>query len=119
MFLPYGLSSVVGQFTSLPSVYFRMDFVADMFKVFLFVQIAVHHKEQGERREVGSVRRLYIGAMFPQPATATAVKADAMSVVGGSTSSTMGCPACRMKVSRMRRPNPPPRREGQVARCSP
>ena len=24
-----------------------MDFVADMFKVFLFVQIAVHHKEQG------------------------------------------------------------------------
>ena len=54
-----------------------MDFVADMFKVFLFVQIAVHHKEQGERREVGSVRRLYIGAMFPQPETATAVKADA------------------------------------------
>ena len=54
-----------------------MDFVADMFKVFLFVQIAVHHKEQGERREVGSVTRLYIGAMFPQPETATAVKADA------------------------------------------
>ena len=57
--------------------YERMDFVADMFKVFLFVQIAVHHKEQGERREVGSIRRLYIGAMFPQPETATAVKADA------------------------------------------
>ena len=54
-----------------------MDFVADMFKVFLFIQIAVHHKEQGERREVGSVRRLYIGAMFPQPETATTVKADA------------------------------------------
>lgn len=54
-----------------------MDFVADMFKVFLFVQIAVHHKEQGERREVGSIRRLYIGAMFPQPETATTVKADA------------------------------------------
>lgn len=49
MFLPYGLSSVVGQFASLPSVHFRMDFVADMFKVFLFVQITVHHKEQGER----------------------------------------------------------------------
>ena len=59
-----------------------MDFVADMFKVFLFVQIAVHHKEQGERREVGSIRRLYIGAMFPQPETATAVKADAVSGCG-------------------------------------
>lgn len=54
-----------------------MDFVADAFKVFLFVQIAVHHKEQGERREVGGVRRLHIGTMFPQAETAAAVEADA------------------------------------------
>ena len=54
-----------------------MDFVADAFKVFLFVQIAVHHKEQGERREVGGVRRLHISTMFPQAETAAAVEADA------------------------------------------
>ncbi len=45
--------------------------------LFLFVQIAVHHKEQGGAAKVGGVRRLHIGTMFPQAETAAAVEADA------------------------------------------
>ena len=59
--------------TCLPAIRtLSYGFVSDAFKVFLFVQIAVHHKEQGERREVGGVRRLHIGTMFPQAETAAA-----------------------------------------------